>query len=92
MTLALSILFEGVLDRDWLVHEELRVHGFDSRVCGFEVRVGHEPVTFRLPRLWIACNLIGYRVSEVVGEATMGEDHRLTFAVVAIIPNVLNVS
>jgi len=58
VTLALSVLFEGVLDRDGLVHEELPIHGLDSRIGGFKVRVGHETVTLRLSRLGIACNLI----------------------------------
>jgi hypothetical protein len=49
VTLALSVLFERVLDRDGLVHEELPIHRLDGRVGGFEVRVGHEPVTLRQP-------------------------------------------
>ena len=32
VTLALSVLFEGVLDCDGLVHEELPVHGLDGRI------------------------------------------------------------
>jgi hypothetical protein len=98
VALALAVLFEGILDRDGLVHEELPVHGLDGRVGGFKVRVGHETITLRLACLRIARNLIG-RVSKVYVKMPM----RLvphgtwkiigpTFAVVAIIPNALNVS
>jgi hypothetical protein len=57
VTLTLPVLFEGILHRDRLVHEELPVHGFNSRVRGFEVSIRHESVTLRLPCLRIACNL-----------------------------------
>lgn len=98
VTLALAIFFESELDRYRLVHEELPVHGLDGRVGGFKVRVGHETITLRLACLRIARNLIG-RVSKVYVKMPM----RLvphgtwkiigpTFAVVAIIPNALNVS
>jgi hypothetical protein len=43
--LTLPILFEGKLDRDGLIHEELAIHGLNSRIGGFEVRVGYESVT-----------------------------------------------
>jgi hypothetical protein len=59
VTLALSVLFEGVLDRDGLVHEELTVHGLDGRISRFEVGVGDESVTLRLSRLRVARDLIG---------------------------------
>ena len=64
MTLALAVLFERVLDRDGLVHEELPFHGLDSRVGRFEVGVGYESVTLRLSRLCVAGDLIG-RVSKM---------------------------
>jgi hypothetical protein len=32
VTFALSVLLEGILDADGLVHKELTVHGFDGRV------------------------------------------------------------
>ena len=69
MTFTLPVLFEGVLDCDGLVHEELPVHGLDSRISRFEVGVGHEPVTLRLSRLCVARNLIG-GVSKGVREDT----------------------
>ena len=43
---ALAVLFEGVLDGDGFVHEELAVHGFDGGVGGFKVGVGDEPIPF----------------------------------------------
>ena len=45
MPFTLPILFEGELDRDGLIHEELAIHGLNSGIGGFEVRVGHESVT-----------------------------------------------
>ena len=36
---AFSVFLEGVLDGDGFIHEELAVHGFDSGVRGFEVRI-----------------------------------------------------
>jgi hypothetical protein len=39
VSFSLSVLFERVLDRDGLVHEELTVHGFDGRVRGLEICV-----------------------------------------------------
>jgi hypothetical protein len=59
VALALAVLFEGVLDRDGLVHEELAVHGLDRGVGRFEVRVGHEAIALRLPRLRVARDLMG---------------------------------
>ena len=44
MTLALSVLLEGVLDGDGFVHEELAVHGLDRGVRGFEVGEGDEAI------------------------------------------------
>jgi hypothetical protein len=60
VTLTLSIFFESKLDRYRLVHEELPVHGLNSRICGFEVRVGHKSVTLRQTCLRIARDLIGW--------------------------------
>lgn len=39
MPFAFAIFFEGVLDGNGLVHEELAIHGFDCRVRGLEVGV-----------------------------------------------------
>jgi len=44
VTLALSVISEGILDCDGLIHEEL-VHGLDGHIGGFEVGIGHEPIT-----------------------------------------------
>ena len=60
VTLALSVLFEGVLDCDGLVHEELPVHGLDGRISRFKVGVGHESVALRLSRLCVARDLNGW--------------------------------
>lgn len=57
MALAFSILLEGVLDGDGLVHEELAVHSFDCRVGRLEVGVGDEAVGFGLSSLGVARNL-----------------------------------
>lgn len=44
MAFALSILFEGILNRDALVHEELVVHSLDGGIRGLEVGVRDKPV------------------------------------------------
>lgn len=46
VTLALAVFLVGVLNRDFLVHEVLTVHGFDGFIGGFEGVVGDEAVTF----------------------------------------------
>lgn len=69
MSLALAVLFEGVLDCDGLVHEELPVHGLDGCISRFKVGVGHESVAFRLSRLCVARDLMGL-VSKGVREKT----------------------
>lgn len=46
MSFALTILLEGILDGDGLIHEELAVHRFNGGVRRLEVGVGNEAVTF----------------------------------------------
>lgn len=46
MAFTLAVLFVGILNDNFLVHEELAVHVGHCFIGGLEVREGHEAVAF----------------------------------------------
>jgi hypothetical protein len=46
MAFTFAILFEGVLDGDGFIHEELSIHRFDCCIRRFEVGIGDKAVAF----------------------------------------------